>query len=360
MLKRRSACDQLLISHIKVQFCAPLHLFLVRLTSHQTTAITASFLKNARNELYLGFRFMLLPSWGHAVGQTAASRWEKLRSAIVKKSRADTTFLDLLLEQVWLYNGYLLTALTIAFFGAQVDPLVATSPDRQSMKTGSVAAQTVIENKRRRSLNAQVTQPNSGPNDQHTKVVRNAHIARQSQSVQATGAYTTLTAHEAAALCLKVALSHQRTTTEQRSFLIINTDLFDSQNLTTNNAELLQKRVGLDMIQTFIKLLKSCGPVVRNARPKWHPADFLVSKVMYLEFLEGLASCQGKPFVWNQVSRSDTSIPETDRMEPGAPAGGTLPAASYGRNTVAWQQNTRSFFHKCAARAERKGGVSFF
>jgi hypothetical protein len=37
------------------------------------------------------------------------------------------------------------------------------------------------------------------------------------------------------------------------------------------------------MIQTFIKLLKSCGPVV-----------------MYLEFLEGLASCKGTPFVCNQ------------------------------------------------------------
>jgi hypothetical protein len=56
-----------------------------------------------------------------------------------------------------------------------------------------------------------------------------------------------------------------------------------TQNLTTNNAELLQKRVGLDMIQTFIGLLKSCGPVV-----------------MYVEFLEGLASCSGAPFVWNQ------------------------------------------------------------
>jgi hypothetical protein len=52
-------------------------------------------------QLYLGFRFMRLPSWGQAVGQTAASRWDKLRSAHIKKHLdLPTSFLDLLLEQV--------------------------------------------------------------------------------------------------------------------------------------------------------------------------------------------------------------------------------------------------------------------
>jgi hypothetical protein len=85
------------------------------------------------------------------------------------------------------------------------------------MKTGSVAAQTVIENKRRRSLNAQARQPKCGPDDQRTTTKPGrANILQQTKPGQATGAYTSLTAHEAAALCLKVAENCLHSTLTQR------------------------------------------------------------------------------------------------------------------------------------------------
>jgi hypothetical protein len=62
-------------------------------------AITATFLKNTRNELYLGFRVMHHPSPGNIAEQSAASLWSKLKAATFTKNTHET-FLDLLLEQV--------------------------------------------------------------------------------------------------------------------------------------------------------------------------------------------------------------------------------------------------------------------
>jgi hypothetical protein len=75
--------------------------------------------------------------------------------------------------------------------------------------------------------------------------IKPTHAAQQSEDRVGKSKRQSLPTHEVAALCLK--------------------------NLSSNNSELLEKRVGIEIIQLLTELLKSSGPVP-----------------MYLEFLEGM------------------------------------------------------------------------
>jgi hypothetical protein len=199
-------------------------------------AITASFLKNNRNELYVGFRRMRKPlhaidgDWHEALGLLQHDSATSRKQSFGERALADhdeqevsKSFLAVLIEQV--------------------DPKALDSEPNSACSMSTAAPC------------AQLAAAGDHPRTRSNSTAREQLLETTPKELLITSSF--LPSHEAAALCLK--------------------------NLTSNNAELLQKRVGLNTIDTFVRLLKIGGPVV-----------------MFLEFLEGLASCEGEPIVVNQ------------------------------------------------------------